>query len=127
MADKERAGRTGQGAQENQGFTNAQRRELSDLIAQAVTAAMVVQVAAGNNGNGATGAAPTNPTPTPILPTPPSTHWRADEIGLFDPHLDKSHGDGEIATVGKDVYYRSVMLFIERIRDMAMIKGAQLV
>ena len=128
MADNERAGRTGQGTREDQGFTNAQRQELSNLIAQAVTAAMVVQVAAGNNGNGTTGAAPTNPTPTPTPTTPaPSTHWRADEIGLFDPHLDKSHGDGEIVTVGKDVYYRSVMLFIERIRDMATIKGAQLV
>ena len=91
---------------------------------------MVVQ--AGNNGNGTAGVTPANPTnptptPTPTLPAPTSTHWRADEIGLFDPHLDKSHGDSEIATVSKDVYYRSVMLFIERVRDMATIKGAQLV
>ena len=124
MVSNERAGRTGQGTQEDHGFTNTQRQELTDLIAQAVTAAMVIQ--AGNNGNGTTGATPTNPMPTPTTPAP-STHWRADEIGLFNPHLDKSHGDSEIATVGKDVYYCSIMLFIERIRDMAMIKGPQLV
>ena len=55
------------------------------------------------------------------------THWKADEIDLFNPHLDKSHEEGEIVTVSKDVYYWSVMLFIEHIQDIVTIKGAQLV
>ena len=95
---------------------------------------MVVQRAANNgDNNGAAGGSSnlTNPINLSTMPTAvpalQSTHWKADEIGLFDPHLHKSHGDGEIITVGKDVYYRSVMLFIERIWDMATIKGAQLV
>ena len=55
---------------------------------------------------------------------PQLNYWKADEIGLLNPHLNKSHGEGEIITVGKDVYYQSVMLFIECIRDMATIKRA---
>ena len=41
--------------------------------------------------------------------------------------LDKSYGEGEVVTVGKDVYYRSVILFVERIKDLASVKGATLV
>ena len=41
--------------------------------------------------------------------------------------LDKSYGKGKVVTVGKDVYYRSVILFIERIKDLASVKGAILV
>ena len=41
--------------------------------------------------------------------------------------LDKSYGEGEVVTVGKDVYYRSVILFVERIKDLASVKGTTLV
>ena len=41
--------------------------------------------------------------------------------------LNKSYGKGEVVTVGKDVYYRLVILFIERIKDLASVKGAILV
>ena len=53
-------------------------------------------------------------------------HWKADKIELFDSHLNKSHEDSEIVTVSKNVYYWSVMLFIECIWDMTTIKEAQL-
>ena len=41
--------------------------------------------------------------------------------------LNKSYGKGKVVTVGKDVYYRLVILFIERIKDLASVKGAILV
>ena len=53
--------------------------------------------------------------------------WNPADLGYFDPHLDKSYGEGEIVTVGKDIYYRSVILFIERVRDLATIKTDTLV
>ena len=53
--------------------------------------------------------------------------WQAADLGYFDPMLDKSYGEGEVVTVGKDVYYRSVILFVERIKDLASVKGATLV
>ena len=56
-----------------------------------------------------------------------SDRWNAADLGFFDPHLDKSYGDGDIVTVGKDIYYRSVILFVERIKDLVSTKGATLV
>lgn len=53
--------------------------------------------------------------------------WNASEIGFFDPHLDKSYGEGEVVTVGRDLYYRSVILFIERIKDLAQIKDVSMI
>ena len=41
--------------------------------------------------------------------------------------FNKSYGKGKVITVGKDVYYRLVILFIERIKDLASVKGAILV
>ena len=41
--------------------------------------------------------------------------------------LNKSYGKGKVITVGKDVYYRLVILFIERIKDLASVKGTILI
>ena len=41
--------------------------------------------------------------------------------------LNKSYGKGKVVTIGKDVYYRCVILFIERIKDLALVKDAILV
>ena len=71
--------------------------------------------------------------PGPTGPTGPagtgsgSLSWQLADLGYFNPMLDKSYGEGEVVTVGKDVYYRSVILFIERIKDLASVKGATLV
>ena len=71
--------------------------------------------------------------PGPPGPTGPagtgsgSLSWQLADLGYFNPMLDKSYGKGEVVTVGKDVYYRSVILFIERIKDLASVKGAILV
>ena len=39
--------------------------------------------------------------------------WNAVELGYFDSHLDKSYEDNKIVTMGKNVYYRSVILFVD--------------
>ena len=95
--------------------------------------------------NGAVAAAVQNQQPQPGPPGPPgpqgdpgqpgadgqsgggADRWNAADLGFFDPHLDKSYGGGDIVTVGKDLYYRSVILFVERIKDIVSTKGAALV
>ena len=102
-------------------------QELRDFITQTVNAAV--------QNSRAPAGAPGPPGP----PGPPgadggangngngNSRWNTADLGYFDPHLDKSYGEGEIVTVGKDVYYRSPILFVERIRDLATIKGASIV
>lgn len=54
--------------------------------------------------------------------------WNQADLGYFDPHLDtKAHGVGEVVSVGKDVYYRNVVLFVQRIQNLVTFKGAALV
>ena len=43
--------------------------------------------------------------------------FRAQDVGFFDPTLDESYGPGDVVQVGRDVYYRNVYLFVERIKD----------
>ena len=38
--------------------------------------------------------------------------WNQANLGYFDPHLYRAYGEGEIVSVGKDVYYRNVVLFV---------------
>lgn len=52
-----------------------------------------------------------------------SDRWNPADLGYFDPHLDKSYGEGEIVIVGKDLYFRNAILFVERVRDVATVKG----
>lgn len=54
--------------------------------------------------------------------------WTQADLGYFDPHLDeKAHGLGDIVSVGKDVYYQNVVLFIQRIQNRVTFKGVALV
>lgn len=41
--------------------------------------------------------------------------WNQADLGYFDPHLNRAHGEGKIVLVGKDVYYRNVVLFVQRL------------
>ena len=49
------------------------------------------------------------------------------ELGYFDPHLDLSHGEKEVVTVRKDVYYRNVVFFVQHVWDLVAFKGVNLV
>lgn len=95
----------------NEGLTNAQQLELTELIAQAMAIGQIHRP----NKNGGKNKGDNNDSDdedvkgtsiksnTSAMVT--SSNWRADEVGLFDLQLDISHGEGEIVTVGKDVYY----------------------
>ncbi len=50
-------------------------------------------------------------------PLPKSTieRWNQANLGYFDLHLDRAYGEGEIVSVGKDVYYRNIVLFVQRL------------
>ena len=53
--------------------------------------------------------------------------WKAEELGFFDLYLTSWLNLGDIMTVGKKLYYRSIILFINRIADLATVKPAVLV
>lgn len=54
--------------------------------------------------------------------------WNQADLGYFDPHLDdRVHGAGVVVSVEKDVYYRNMVLFVQRIQNLVTFKGAALV
>lgn len=53
-----------------------------------------------------------NPLPKSII-----KRWNKADLGYFDPHLDRAHGEGEIVSVSKDVYYRNIVLFVQRLQS----------
>lgn len=63
----------------------------------------------------------------PDDPTKTSERWNQADLGYFDPHLDKGHGEGEVVSVRKDLYYRNVVLFVQRLQSLVTFKGAALV
>lgn len=56
-----------------------------------------------------------------------SKRWNLSDLGYFGPHLDRVYGEGEIVLVEKDVYYRNVILFIQRLQSFITFQGATLV
>lgn len=65
--------------------------------------------------------------PPADLPSKSTKKWNQADLGYFDPHLDKVHGEGEIVFVDKDVYYRNVVLFVQHLQSLITFKGAALV
>lgn len=49
------------------------------------------------------------------LPKPLTERWNQADLGYFDPHLDKVHEEGEVVFVSKNVYYRNIVLFVQRL------------
>ena len=49
------------------------------------------------------------------------------DLEYFDPHLDRANGEGEIVSVGKDVYYKNVVLFVQRFQSLVTFQGTALV
>lgn len=54
---------------------------------------------------------PPNPDASAKVFTPPNNppktaeRWNQTDLGYFNPHLDKAHGEGKVVSVGKEVYY----------------------
>ena len=53
--------------------------------------------------------------------------WKAEEFGFFDPYLTSSLGLGDVVTMGKKLYYRLIILFIDKIVNLITIKPVILV
>ena len=50
-----------------------------------------------------------------------------EDIGFFDLNLPTSYGEGKVVLVGKKLYYRNIILFIKRIKDLVIIKKYELI
>lgn len=48
-------------------------------------------------------------------------------LSYFKPYLDKAYSESKIVSVGKDVYYRNVVLFVQRLQNLVTFKKAVLV
>lgn len=53
--------------------------------------------------------------------------WNWSDLGYLDSHLNRAHGKGKIMLVGKDVYHKNVVLFIQRFQSLITFKEAALI
>ena len=53
--------------------------------------------------------------------------WKAEELGFFDLYLTSSLGLRDVIIIGKELYYRLIILFIDKIADLVTIKPVVLV
>lgn len=44
--------------------------------------------------------------------------WNQADLEYFDLHLNRVHGEDKIVLVEKDVYYRNVIFFIQRLQSL---------
>ncbi len=58
---------------------------------------------------------------------PSRTFFKAEELGFFDPELPIEYGPGDVIRTSKNIIYRSVHLFVQRITDIASIKSDKVV
>ena len=49
------------------------------------------------------------------------------DLDYFNPHLDMANDEGEIVLVGKNVYHRNVVFFVQRHQSLVTFRGAALV
>ncbi len=61
------------------------------------------------------------------LPKALTERWNQADLGYFNPHLNRAHGEGEIVSIGKDVYYRNVVLFVQCLQSLVTFQGATLI
>lgn len=53
--------------------------------------------------------------------------WNQADLGYFNHHLDKAHGESEIVSIEKNVYYQNVVLFIQRLLSFVIFQKAVLI
>ena len=77
---------------------------------------------------------PPNPDSTPklllssdFLPKASTERSNQADLRYFDPHLNKAHGNGELVSMGKNIYYKNVMLFVQRLQSLVIFKRAAFV
>ncbi len=52
------------------------------------------------------------------LPKTAIKRWNQVDLGYFNPYFDRAHKEDKIVLVEKDVYYRNVMLFVQRLQNL---------
>jgi len=58
---------------------------------------------------------------------PSRIFFKAEELGFFDPELPIEYGLGDVVKTSKNTIYRNVYLFVQRITDIASIKGDKVI
>ena len=53
--------------------------------------------------------------------------WKAEELGFFDPYLTSSLSLKDVITINKKLYYKSAILFTDRITNLTTIKPVTLI
>ena len=61
------------------------------------------------------------------LPKASIERWNQADLGYFNSHLDRAYREGEIVSVGKNVCYTNVVLFIQRLQSLVTFQRAALV
>ena len=102
-------------------FSDVQRAEIATLITNTVRNAFATNAARAQGPPGPPG--PQEPPGEAVKITFTGTRWDPSKVEYFDPHLPTTYGDGNIVTVGKKKHYRNVLLFVERAKDLARVKG----
>ena len=101
-------------------FNDTQRAEITALIANAVRDAFATQVTRIQGPSGPPG--PQEPPGEAVKTTFTGTRWNPNKVGYFDPYLPIIYEEDDIVTVGKEIYYRNVFLFVERAKDLSQVK-----
>lgn len=60
------------------------------------------------------------------LPKTTTERWNQADLCYFDPYLDKAHREREIVLVGKNMYYRNVVLFRQHLQSLITFRDAAL-
>lgn len=50
-----------------------------------------------------------------LLPKSTTKRWNQADLSYFDLHLKRAHRKGKIVLLGKNVYYKNVVLFMQRL------------
>lgn len=72
-------------------------------------------------------AAPKPHPATDSVPRASTERWNQADLGYFDPYLHRARGEGKMVSVGKDVYFRNVVLFVQRLQSLVTFQGAAFV
>lgn len=62
--------------------------------------------------------------PPADLQSKATKRWNQADLSYFDLHLNRVHGKGKIIFVGKDIYYRNVVFFVQHLQSLITFKGA---
>lgn len=63
-----------------------------------------------------------NEDPPSVVRKKPEKDWRPEEIGFFDPDCEEP---GPVATVNCHIYYQDVYAFIDRLKDVALLRSIE--